>query len=469
MVKNDFLKKIKDILPEDAVISDADYMQAYSHDESAMDACAQIPLAVVKPFNEEQVAQIVRVCADMKIPVTARGGGTGLSSGCVPVSGGIVISLERLNRLIDASPENSTITVQSGMTLSNFYEEVKKTGLFFPPHPGDESAMMGGLVSTNAGGARAVKYGTIRNFIRGLQVVLANGEIINLGGSFMKDSTGYSLLSLMIGSEGTLGIITQVTVSLLPEPGSIKTLVVPFDTVNSAIKTVPAVLSSGVIPFAVEFVEHSSIHCVERLLNKHWPVKEGKAFLLIMLDGPSETAVMDLAEKIASVMDQNGALDVLVAEHADRQAEILEIRSMIYEALRPGSLELLDVCVPRSQIAPHVRFIHELEKKYDVPLPTYGHAADGNVHTHLMRQRIEDGFLTEEIPCWRDKCDKIRKEIFNDVIKRKGVISGEHGIGLVKREYLEDNIGRIAVNIMRDIKKALDPEGVLNPGKIFKS
>lgn len=464
----EWLKKAKNIVGDDGVLDREEDVRAYAHDESAMDAYAELPLAVVKPSTEQHVSDLVRLCAETCVPVTARGGGTGLSAACVPSTEGIVLSLERMDRMIEASASDAAITVQAGMTLARFYEEVDGMGLFFPPHPGDESAMMGGLIATNAGGARAVKYGTVRNFVRGLQVVLAGGEIVNLGGSYMKSSAGYSLLSLLIGSEGTLGIITRVTLALLPHPGSIQTLIAPFATVHEAIETVPAILESGIVPFAVEFVEHASIRCAERLLNRHWPAHEGNASLLIMLDGASETAVMDLAERVAEVLEGKGARDVLLAEHSDQQREILEIRSMIYESLRPGSLELLDVCVPRSQIAPHVEFVHSLEEKMNIQLPTYGHAADGNVHTHLMRVHIEeDGSLGAEVPGWREHCEKARKEIFDDAVRRGGVISGEHGVGLMKREHLESNIGQTAVAMMRSVKKALDPQGILNPGKIF--
>jgi len=227
--------------------------------------------------------------------------------------------------------------------------------------------------------------------VLGLQVVLASGETVELGGSFLKSSTGYSLLVLMIGSEGTLGIITRVTLALLPKPESVQTLLAPFATVAATIQSVPAVLQRGIIPFAVEFVERSAIACAERLVDKNWPAHQGPASLLPMLDGPDEEMVLSQAEAIGEVLEAQGALDILLADNRDRQEEILSIRSMIYEALRPGTAELFDVCVPRSQIAGHVQFVHSLEDKYGVPLPTYGHAADGNVHTNFMRCRLEDG------------------------------------------------------------------------------
>jgi glycolate oxidase len=466
-VDKEWLKRAVDIVGPDGILTDASDLEAYGHDEYALETYVQLPKAVLKPSSEEQVARIVRFCAETGVPVTARGGGTGLSAACVSDPKGIVLSLERLNKLIEADPDNYAITVQAGVTLEQINKAAEDIGLFFPPHPGDESAMAGGMVATNAGGARAVKYGTIKRFVLGLQVVTASGQIVELGGSFMKASIGYGLMELMIGSEGTLGVITRVTLALLPKPGSIQTLLAPFETVGAAIESVPAILNRGIIPFAVEFVEQSAIACAERLVDKSWPARQGPASLLLMLDGPDEDLVLSQAEAIGEVLEERGALDILLADNRERQEEILGIRSMIYEALRPGTVELFDVCVPRSQIAGHVEFVHSLEEKYQVPLPTYGHAADGNVHTNFMRTRITDGLLGEEIPDWPSKHEAVRREIFDDVIRRKGNISGEHGIGLAKRDYLINNIGETNVALMRSIKKALDPKGILNPGKIF--
>ncbi|UCF95848.1 MAG: FAD-binding oxidoreductase [Spirochaetaceae bacterium] len=467
-VDKEWLKRAADIVGADGILVDPSDLESYGHDEYALQTYVQIPKAVVKPSSEEQVGRIVGLCAETGVPITPRGGGTGLSAACVSDPAGIVLSLERLNKIVEADPKNHVLTVQAGVTLEQINGAAEEIGLFFPPHPGDESAMAGGMVATNAGGARAVKYGTIKRFVLGLQVVLASGQIVDLGGTFMKASMGYSLMDLMIGSEGTLGIITRVTLALLPRPGSIQTLLAPFATVAAAIESVPAILERGTIPFAVEFVERSAIACAERLVDKSWPAHQGSASLLLMLDGPDEDLVLSQAEAIGEVLEAKGALDIFLAESRERQEEILGIRSMIYEALRPGTAELFDVCVPRSQIAGHVEFVHSLEEKYGVPLPTYGHAADGNVHTNFMRTRVEAGMLGEEIPDWPMKHEAVRGEIFDDVIRRKGIISGEHGIGLAKRDYLINNLGETNVALMRSIKKALDPRGILNPGKIFR-
>jgi glycolate oxidase len=462
-----WIEKAAAIVGPGALLTQGSVLEAYSHDEFAVQSYAQAPEAVIKPATEEQVAQIVRLCSENDIPITARGGGTGLAAACVPSSGGIVLSLERLNRIVRMDPDNFSITVQAGVTLDQINQSAEEVGLFFPPHPGDESAMAGGMVATNAGGARAVRYGTIKRFVLGLQVVLAEGTIIEMGGSYIKSSMGYNLLDLMIGSEGTLGIITQVTLALMPKPGSIQTLIAPFDSVSAAIQGVPAVLKRGVIPFAVEFLDRPAIRCAERLVKKKWPGEAAAASLLLILDGPNDEFVLAQAETIGEVLQQKGALDILLAEHKERQQDILNIRSMVYEALRPGTAELFDICVPRSQIAGHVEFVHHLEERFEVPLPTYGHAADGNVHTNFMHRQIEDGILGPEVRDWRTKHEQVRREIFNDAIRRKGIISGEHGIGMAKRDYLVKNLSEAHVAMMRSIKKTLDPKCILNPGKIF--
>ena len=314
-LKNDMVSQVRDIVGETGVLFEDADLEPYAHDEFATDEYNVTPLAVVKPGNEKEVAEIINLCSELGVSVTARGAGTGLSAGCVPCEGGIILSLEKLNRILEVDEENLSITVQAGVTLSQLYGAVEQAGLFFPPHPGDEGATVGGLVAANAGGARAVKYGTIKQFIRGLHVVMANGEILNLGGNIMKSSSGYHLLDLMIGSEGTLGIITQATLSLLPPSGSVETLVIPFETIDKAIEAVNVIFKAGIIPFAVEFIEHSVISCVEKLLNKSWPAKQGAASLLVILDGPGEEEVLSQAERLAEELATCNPLDILLCLH----------------------------------------------------------------------------------------------------------------------------------------------------------
>jgi glycolate oxidase len=451
----------------DRLYLEADTLAPYSTDQFALDIYRTLPVALVKPVSEAEVAALVMLCHEEGVPVTVRGGGTGLAGGCVPSPGGMVLSMELLNRLIEADRLNHTITVQAGMTLRQLYEEVGRMGLYFPPHPGDEGAFIGGAAATNAGGARAVKYSTVRRFVHGLQVVLASGETVELGGKFIKSSTGYDLLDLMIGSEGTLGVITRVTLGLLPPVRSVQTIIAPFSTVGEAIQAVPSLLATGIIPCAVEFVEHSAVRCAERLLSKTWPARRGTASLMVILDGRNEEDTLGQAESIGAALESAGALEVLLSDQKARQAEILEIRSMIYEAIRPAIVEAFDASLPRAELAGHVAFVHELEARLGVGLLTFGHAADGNVHTHFLRMSMSDGLFGPEIPDWKQKFELVRDAIYKDVTRRGGVISGEHGIGLAKKGYLAANLSRTHISLFRSIKKALDPDGILNPGKIF--
>jgi glycolate oxidase len=462
-----WVQQARQIVGSEGVLVDREAMAGYTGDEFPLEDLKRLPRAVVKPRTEEEAARIVALCGRTKVPVTARGGGTGLAGGCVPSDGAVVLSLERLNRVLECDPDTSSITVEAGVTLSRMYEEVERMGLFFPPHPGDEGAFVGGVVATNAGGSRAVKYGTVRRFVMGLRVITASGALADLGGKIIKSSSGYDLLDLMIGSEGTLGLITRVTLALVPRPGSLATLVAPFATDIEAIRAVPAILAAGIVPCAVEFVEHSAMRCAERLLGKEWPTHSGGASLMIILDGRNEDAVLAEAESISGILERGGAREVLVADGREKQAEILALRSAMYEALRPAVAELFDTSVPRSQIAGHVERIHRLEEELGVQLPTYGHAADGNVHSHSLRRSLEDGVIGPEVPGWREAHEKVRAALYADAVSRGGVISGEHGIGIVKREYLSRTANPAALELMRSVKRALDPDSILNPGKIL--
>ncbi len=462
------MQKLKIIVGESNVITEKDKMIDYSHDEFPLNWIHKYPEVVVKPATTEAVSELMKLANQYNLPVTPRGAATGLCGGCVPLYGGIVLSLENLNRIIEVDKNNLMVVSEAGASLMKLYAAIEKEGLFFPPHPGDESATVGGVVATNAGGARALKYGVIRNFIRGVEVVLPTGEIINLGGKTIKSSTGYSLLHLLTGSEGTLGIITKATISLLPPPKSMMTLVAPYDNLHDAINTVPDIIVNKILPMAIEFIEREPITMAEDFLNKKWPCTQGKAHLMIIVDGSSEDEVMKLSESIAEVCMSKNAVDVFIAETAAKQKEILDIRSHLYEAIKAYTLEILDISVPPAQVANFVDKIHELSQRNDMWLPTYGHAGDGNVHTHLMKAKFVDGkpqLISEEE--WKSKYKQVRKELHEYGIKLGGVISGEHGIGLVKKEYLQLMFDSVQMNILKNIKKSFDPNNILNPGKIF--
>ena len=440
----------------------------YGHDEFSLKEIAREPGLVVRPGTTEEVAAVLRIADEARLPVTPRGGATGLCGGCVPVEGGLVLSLERMDRVLEIDADNQMAVTEAGVRLSDFTAAVEAAGLYFPPHPGDESAMIGGLVATNAGGSRAVKYGTIRGYVRGLELVTPAGEILRLGGKLEKSSTGYNLMHLVIGSEGTLGVVTEAVLHLKARPGLMRSLVVPFEELEPALETVPLLMKRGVVPLAVEFLEIEPIVLTERHIGKTWPTKLGRTHLLVILDGASEDEIDRLSQAVAEVAVEKGAIDVFIADTPAKQDEVLAIRSKIYDAIKAGTVEILDIAVPRAQVAGHVRRVREVAARHGMWLPTFGHAADGNVHTHIMKARYEDGAMVPVAESdWRPKADLARAELFRDCRERGGVISGEHGIGLVKKPYLSLVLDERQIAIMRGIKRVFDPHGIMNPGKIF--
>lgn len=462
------IKELEKIVGDKNVILDPEKKIDYSHDESSLTDIAREPDAVVKPETTQEVSRILSMADREKIPVTPRGGATGLCGGCVPSSGGIVLSLERMNRIVEVDKRNQMVVAEAGVMLMDFYDRVEEEGLFFPPHPGDETAMIGGVIAANAGGARAVKYGVVRNYVRALEVVLPSGSVINLGGKLMKSSSGYNLLHLMIGSEGTLGIITRATIQLMPSPQMSRSLIIPYHDLKDAIDTVPDLLAQKIIPLAVEFIPKDVIQITENFLRKRWPCTGGSTYLLIILDAPSEEQMDILSQQVAAICMERNALDVFVADSPSKQEQVLEIRSKIYEAIKAQTLEILDIAVPVAEIAGHVKRVQEVSRENDIWLPTFGHAADGNVHTHIMKAVYDDGRmvpLPEEE--WKGKLENVRKALYKDCKERGGVISGEHGIGVVKKPYLSYVLDEETIDLMRGIKKTFDPNNILNPGKIF--
>jgi len=462
------VRELEKIVGEKNVICDPEKKIDYSHDEFSLSDIAHEPDVVAKPKSTQEVSRILSLANKEKIPVTPRGGATGLCGGCVPVSGGIVLSLERMNRIVEVDRQNQMIVAEAGVRLMDFYPRVEEEDLFFPPHPGDETAMIGGVIATNAGGARAVKYGVVRNYVRGLEVALPSGAVVNLGGKLMKSSTGYNLLHLMIGSEGTLGIITKATIQLLPSPQMSRSLIIPYENLKDAIDTVPELLAKKIMPLAIEFIPKDVIQITEKFLRKRWPCTEGSTYLLVILDASTEEQIDRLSEQVAAICMERNALDVFVADNPSKQQQVLEIRSKIYEAIKAHTLEILDIAVPRAEIALHVKRVQEVSQEYKIWLPTFGHAADGNVHTHIMKAVYEDGHivpLPEED--WKSKLENVRRELYRDCKERGGVISGEHGIGIVKKPYLSYVLDEESIGLMRGIKKTFDPNNILNPGKIF--
>lgn len=459
------IQKLVQIAGQKAVLTDLSVMPDYSHDESSA-ATKGLAQAVVKPQDAVQVSQILALADRAGIPVTARAGATGLCGGCAPVSGGIVLSLERLNKVLEIDQANMLAVVEAGVTLSDFCKKIEPAGLFFPPHPGDEGAQIGGVIATNAGGSRAVKYGIVRNYVRGLEVVLAGGEIISLGGKFAKNSSGYSLLNLFIGSEGTLGIITKAIIALIQKPAFTTTLLVPFSNISDAVSTAPRLLKSGFMPMAVEFMGNDIVEHAQKKLQYKFPCKKAAAYLLIILDGHGKPQLDDICRAISEICLENKAEDVFVADSELRQKELLDFRAKFYEVLKPDMAEDLDLAVPVSQITKLTEFVQKLQDEHGIWMPTYGHAADGNVHVHIMKS--DEALACRDVWPGQAKILKLKKELYQKTKELGGMLSGEHGIGFIKVDELPDFVGETQVELMKKIKKAFDPKGILNPGKIFR-
>ena len=401
---------------------------------------------VVKPSNTEEVSEVLKFASKRRIPVFVRGGGTGLSGGAVPIIEGIVMSMERMLEL-EIDRKNRVAVCGAGVTLKQLDGEAEKAGLSFPPHPGAETATVGGMIATNAGGVRALKYGTMRNYVLGLKVVLADGRVLKLGGRTLKNSSGYSLLHLMIGSEGTLGVITEATLRLFPSMGEMTVIGVPFSSIDDALECVVEI-TNKMLPLAAEFMEKKAVKIGESVSGKRWVSDEGEAHLLLIFER------FDEAEKAAEIAMNCNALDVLVAVGKREQRALMEVRGLIYEGLRDRIIEILDVCVPPARIAEYVKMSEKIALKYGVEMITYGHAGDGNVHQHPL---IYDG--------WEETYYDFRRELLQLAVRLGGVISGEHGIGTVKREELRMLMPE-QYDIMVSIKKLFDQGGILNPGKV---
>jgi len=456
----DIVNKLKNIVGQEWVITKREYMESYLRDETpdVLRPSAAEDLVLVKPSSTEEVSEILKAMNKTHIPVFPVGGRTGLVGGCVPTESGVILSLERMNK-IQIDKENLMAIAEAGATLADLIKAADDADLFFPLHPGDEGAQIGGLVSTNAGGVRAVKYGVMRNYVRGIEAVLPTGEILNLGGLLIKNNTGYDLMHLIIGSEGTLCVITKAIIKLYPKSGYSATLILPFNNRADAIGTVPKILQLGIIPLAVEYVGIKELNRAAEHLNEAWPVQTGDAQLIIILSGSSEDEVYSACEKISEIAEENNAYEAMIAETREEQERILRIRSNIYTALKPGMIDILDVTVPISRLIDLMKMIDEIAEKYGVYLPVYGHAGDGNLHIHLMK---ENG----EVPKY---VREIKNEIYNAGVRLGGVITGEHGIGKLRIKEFEKFLSEKEKSLMKEIKHIFDPNNILNPGKIFSS
>jgi len=435
-----------------------DERENYSRDE-APKSKPVLPEVVIKPEDTASVARILKLANERNIPVTPRGGGTGLSGGAVPVYGGIVLSLERMNKVLEIDKDNFVATVEAGVLLSDFYQAVEEHGLYYPLYPGEASATIGGNVATNAGGMRAVKYGVTRHFVLGLEAVLPSGETIQTGGKFVKCSTGYDLTQLLIGSEGTLALITKIMLRLIPRPGKREILFIPFHSLHDAIESVPDILKENILPVGIEFMERDIINMVEQYTGKEIPLHQYEAFLMIIVEADSEEEIYRIANGVGEICLNHGAVDVFIPGSQRAKRNLLEAREKFYSIIGHfGMLDITDVVVPRSRIAEFVERTKEIASVLGIPLIAYGHAGDGNVHLQPMSQGTDKP---------EEKIKELLERIYEIGVSLGGTISGEHGLGFTKKGYLHMVADKSKMDLMKRIKRAFDPNNILNPGKVL--
>lgn len=442
-----------------------DVNEDYSHDEMPIYG-KQMPDALLMATSTEEIAAVMKICNDNLIPVTPRGAGTGLAGGCVPVLGGVVIDTTKMKKILDYDFENFTVTIEPGVLLQELADDCQRQGYLYPPDPGEKLATVGGNVSTNAGGMRAVKYGTTRDYVLAMKVVLPTGEITKFGAAVSKTSSGYSLLNLMIGSEGTLGIITELTLKIIPAPKKVISLVIPFEDLESAISTVPLIKKANLGPQALEFMEREIVLSSERYIGRSvFPqVIEGVtagAYLLVTFDGEDEDELLDLVEKTSDLVLEQGALDVLVADSPAKIKDAWAARSSFLEAIEAETrlLDECDVVVPCNKIASFLTFAKQFGEECGLVIKSFGHAGDGNLHIYQCSNDLPE----EE---FKARVDKYFHTLYDHAVECGGQVSGEHGIGRGKVKYLIESVGETNMALMEGIKKVFDPNMILNPGKV---
>lgn len=464
-IDRETIARLRKIVGDNFVLTDEEKLEPFSHDEVNEPAYASTPEAVVKPRTAEEIAAIMRLANERRFPVTPRGAGSGLSGGAVPVYGGIVLSLERMNEILEVDERNMMVVVEPGVVTNDINTKVKEFGLFFAGYPMSmETCFIGGNVAENAGGGKAVKYGVTERYVLGLEFVTPTGQILTTGGKRIKDVTGYNLRAFLVGSEGTLGIITKVILKLLPLPKVKADLFALFPNIPSAIGIVPRITRElGIVPTAIEFMDYISVHYACRYLNEKIPYENSAAMLLIEVDGSSETDVEEAYDAIGNLCMENGAQEVYVADNYTTQERLWNIRRNFGEALilysRRRSFE--DVVVPPAAIPQLAEEIERISRKYDVLIMIHGHAGDGNIHSNiLMRDHDTEENYDRKLPL-------VQEELYRSVISLGGTISGEHGIGHKRKKFMHLVMSDAEIEFMRSIKRAVDPNCILNPGKIF--
>ncbi len=453
------IKVFSDIVGRENVLVGDEINQDYLHDE--LGTVKRMPEAVVKVQSTEEISSVMKHVWDRSIPVTVRGSGTGLVGAAVPVCGGIVLETTKMNKIIELDPDNLTITVQPGVLLMDLAAFAEENDFLYPPDPGEKSATIGGNISTNAGGMRAVKYGVTRDYVRALKVVMPNGEILNLGGKVAKNSSGYSLMDLVIGSEGTLCVITEAVLELVPLPKVSLSLLVPFVNMRSAIEAVPKIFRSKITPTAIEYMSRDTILFSEDYLGKKFPDKKNDAYILLTFDGNTDEEVQADMKVVAELCLNEGAVDAYIIDTEERKKAVWSARGAFLEAIKSSTPEMdeCDVVVPVNKVDEFIMFTHALSEELNVRIPSFGHAGDGNLHIYICRDNLDDHD-------WKNILKVCFDRMYEKSVEFGGQVSGEHGIGYAKKDYLKKQLGDTQIAVMQGIKKVFDSKNILNPDKI---
>lgn len=460
-IDNNDIFILSNIVGENNLKHNDNIAEDLAHDE--LGTIVAYPEVHVIVTNKSQVIEIMKYAYTNIIPVTVRGSGTGLVGACVPIHGGILLDTTKLNKIIEFDKINMTLRVEPGVLLMEISEFVEKDDFFYAPDPGEKSATIGGNIATNAGGMRAVKYGVTRDWVRGLEVVLPNGELITTGGKIVKNSSGYSIKDLIIGSEGTLGIIVEATLKLIQKPKKTVSLLIPFENRIDAINAVPKVIMENSIPTAVEFLESASLKFSEEFLGKKIPNANFNAYLLVSYDGNTQKQIDNDVEVISDLcVNHLGAIDVYLVDTDERKLSVWSARGAFLEAIKASTTQIdeCDVVLPRSHISEYLDFTRDLSKELNIRIPYFGHAGDGNLHIYFCKDD-----LSEEQ--WKEKTTIGFKRMYQKAFSFGGLVSGEHGIGFAKKSYLIDQVGPTQIDLMKGIKNVFDPRNILNPGKII--
>lgn len=462
LVTMEHLEAFKKIIGEAYVFADEDNLKQYGHDET--EELLYLPEVVVKPRTTEEISGILKICNAHKIPVTPRGAGTGLSGGALPHLGGVLLSTERLNTILDIDERNLQVTTEPGVITQVLQDSVKEKGLFYPPDPSSRgSCFIGGNIAENSGGPKAVKYGVVKDYVLNLEVVLPTGDIIWTGANVLKNSTGYNLTQLMVGSEGTLGIVTKIVLRLIPYPKHDLLMLVPFASLEKASEAVSAIFRAGFVPSALELVEIDALKIVCKMVDSTAvPVNDSiAAHLIIEVDGNDMNVLMADMEAIAELLAQFDAGEIFFADDAQQKNELWKLRRRVAEAAKLNGYTIEeDAVVPRAELPALIRGVKELGKKYGFEAVCYGHAGDGNLHIRINHPTIKNSHGNAEMTA-------ALTSLFQLVHELGGTISGEHGVGLIQKPYLDTVFREANMHLMRGIKQVFDPNNILNAGKIF--